>query len=136
MKFVWPPLETAMENRKNKIIEGLESANLAKKELEIARQKAKEIINTAKIQATGIIDQANSHAITIEERAKESAHQSAKKIIKAADEENKAKINIIKQDLRNEVISIAIQGTEKLIKKNIDKIADRKILEEVAAQLQ
>ncbi|MBK2125693.1 F0F1 ATP synthase subunit B [Fangia hongkongensis] len=135
MKFVWPPLRKAMEERKAKIADGLASADRAEKELEVARRKANEVVQEAKAQATKIIEQANMRAMQIDEEAKEAARVDAERIRKAANDEAETQMRAMKQQLRKEVVSIAIQGAEKLIHKNIDMTTNNQLLEEMAAEL-
>ncbi len=135
MKFVWPPLRKAMEERKAKIADGLASADRAEKELEVARRKANEVVQEAKAQATKIIEQANMRAMQMDEEAKEAARVDAERIRKAANDEAETQMRAMKQQLRKEVVSIAIQGAEKLIHKNIDMTTNNQLLEEMAAEL-
>ena len=135
MKFVWPPLRKAMAERKAKIADGLASADRAAKELEIAQRKANEIIQESKAQATKIIEQANMRAMQIDEEAKETARVDADRIRKAANDEAQAQMRAMKQQLRKEVVSIAVAGAEKLINKNIDMTTNNQLLEEMAAEL-
>ncbi|WP_116963600.1 F0F1 ATP synthase subunit B [Fastidiosibacter lacustris] len=135
MKFVWPPLKKAMDDRRAKIADGLASVDRAEKELEVARRKANELVKEAKAQATKIIEQANMRAIKIDEEAKETARFDAERIRKAAHDEAEAHMRAMKQKLRKEVVGIAVAGAEKLIGKNIDMVANNHLLEEMAAEL-
>lgn len=135
MKFVWPPLKKAMNERKAKIADGLASVDRAQKALEVARSKANEIIQEAKTQATKIIEQANMRAMQIDEGAKETARDDANRIRKAANDEAELQMRAIKQQLRIEVVSIAVSGAQKLIRKNIDTTTNNHLLEEMAAEL-
>ncbi|WP_192483602.1 MULTISPECIES: F0F1 ATP synthase subunit B [Cysteiniphilum] len=135
MKFVWPPLKKAMDERRAKIADGLASADRAEKELEVAKRKAQELIHEAKAQATKIIEQANMRAMQIDEEAKEAARVDADRIRKAANDEAEAHMIAMKQKLRKEVVGIAVAGAEKLIGKNIDMTTNNHLLEEMAAEL-
>jgi F-type H+-transporting ATPase subunit b len=135
MKFVWPPLKKAMDERRAKIADGLASADRAEKELKVAKRKAQELIHEAKAQATKIIEQANMRAMQIDEEAKEAARVDADRIRKAANDEAEAHMIAMKQKLRKEVVGIAVAGAEKLIGKNIDMTTNNHLLEEMAAEL-
>lgn len=135
MKFVWPPLKKAMDERRSKITDGLAAADGAKKELEIAKNKAQKLINEAKLQATKIVNQAKNHAVQIDEQMKEAARIDAEKIRKAANDEAAAHMVAIKQKLQKEVVDIAIISAEKLLGKNIDVAANSHLLEKMAAKL-
>ena len=135
MKFVWPPLKKAMNERRVKIADGLASADRAEKELEVAKRKAQELINEAKSQASKIIEQANMRAMKINEEAQKAARVDADRIRKAANDEAAGHLIVMKQKLRKEVVGIAIAGAEKLIGKNIDMTTNNYLLEEMAAEL-
>ncbi|MFZ9035215.1 MAG: F0F1 ATP synthase subunit B [Francisellaceae bacterium] len=135
MKFVWPPLRKAMNDRKDKIAEGLASADRAEKELEVARRKANDLIHDAKAQATKIIEQANKRAILIDEEAKEMARVDAERIRKVANDEIEAERRALKHELRKEVVAVAVAGAEKLIHKNIDTATNSQLLEALASEL-
>lgn len=135
MKFVWPPLKKAMDERRAKIADGLASADRARKELEIAKTKVQDLIQEAKAQTTKIIEQANMRAIQINEEAKEKARIDAIRIRKAANDEAEAQMVVMKQRLRKEVVGIAITAAEKLMGKNLDITTNNHLLEEMAAKL-
>jgi len=135
MKFVWPPLKKVMEARQVRISEGLSFTDRAEKELKAAKQKATEIVQQAKAQASKIIEQANMRAIQIDEEAKETARSDANRIRQAANDEAIAQMRIMKQQLRKEVVTIALAGAEKLLHKNIDMASNNQLLEEMAAEL-
>lgn len=135
MKFVWPPLKKAMDERKAKIADGLASADRAEKELEVARRKANQMIQEAKAQAAKLIEQANMRAMQIDEKAKETARVDAERIRKAANDEAEAQMRTMRQELRKEVANIAVQGAEKLIRKQINMTTNNQLLEEMAAEL-
>lgn len=135
MRFVWPPLKKAMEERRVKIADGLASAGRAEEELQVAKRKTQDLIQAAKAQATKIIMQANVRALRIDEEAKEAARIDANRIRKAANDEAEAHMIAMKQKLRKEVVGIAVAGAEKLIGKNIDMTANNNLLEEMAAKL-
>ena len=75
MKFVWPPITSAMQAREKKIADGLHAAEQSKRELELAEHKALSIIREAKVQASHIIEQANLHSAQMVEDAKLHAKQ-------------------------------------------------------------
>lgn len=135
MKFVWPPLKKAMHARQARIAEGLSFTDRAEKELKAAKQNAREIVQQAKAQAGKIIEQANMRAVQIDEEAKENARKDANRIRQAANDEAIAQMRIMKQQLRKEVVTIALAGAEKLINQNIDMASNNQLLEEMAAEL-
>ena len=136
MTFVWPPLRKAMHDRNKKIADGLANAEKAENELEIARRKANEITRDAKAQATSIIDQANERARRINEQAKEDARESAEKIRAAAEKEIAREKQQARNELKAEFAGSVVMGTEKLIRQHIDEQSNRRLLDEMAEELE
>lgn len=135
MKYVWPPLKKALDERKEKIAEGLAHSDRAAKELEAAQRQAKGVINEAKAQSTVIIEQANERAHRIDEEAKEEARAHADRIKRAALSELDAEKLKIRQELKQEIANIAVLGAEKIIGKNFDKHANDEALEKLMAEI-
>ena len=77
MKFVWPPLAKALEERQDKIADGLSAAERGRKELELAQFRVKDELKQAKAQSADIIEKANKRASQIIEEAKEAAKREA-----------------------------------------------------------
>ena len=124
MKFVWPPLITALEKRQKEIADGLTAAEKAKKSLELANENAKDTIRSAKVEAQKIIDEAS-----------EEAQLERKKILDLAKSEIEAEKNKAREDLRSEVVSLAVAGAEKIINEKIDSKADEALLKKIADSL-
>ncbi len=135
MKFVWPPLKVALDERKKKIADGLASAEKADQALEVAQRNVKGIIQEAKDQAATIVEHANERAHKIDEAAKEDARVAAARIKEAAIAEMSNEKHRLKEELRREVAAIALAGAEKIIIKNIDPEANQKILDQLAAEV-
>lgn len=128
MKYVWPPLKVAMDDRKKKISDGLMAADQAAKELEIAERKSLEIIQNAKSQAAIIVEQANERAHRIEEESKADAKVAANRIKESATAEMLSEKNRLKDELRKEVSEIALAGVEKIIGSTLSKDSNDKLL--------
>jgi len=135
MKFVWPPLKKTMEERLAKIEEGLASVDRAKKDLDEAKAEACVIVKDAKNQAVEIVDNATFRANKIEEKAKEDAVASADKIRIMALEEIQQQKNKARDELKQELVLLAIAGAEKLIQSNLNKDSNAKILEEFVSKV-
>ena len=135
MKFVWPPLIAAIEDRQKKISDGLTQAERAGKDLELAQAKAAEKLKEAKAQATEIIEQANKRRTQIVEEAKNEAEIERNKIIAQGEVEVEAERNRAREELRQQVATLAIAGAEKIIKRSIDKEANSDIINELVAEL-
>ena len=135
MKFVWPPIMKALEERKKKISDGLAAAERGEHEMELARKRATEDLRQAKQQAQEIINLAHKRAGEIVDEAKEQARTESERILAAANAEIEQEANRAKEQLRKEVASLAVAGASKLIKKEIDEKANEALLKDLVAQL-
>ncbi len=135
MKFVWPPLVAAMEERQKQIADGLSAADRAKLDLGLAHEKVAEQLREAKDQGAEIVDAANKRASQIVEEAKDQARVEADRIKLAAQAEVEQEVARAKQALRSQVASIAIAGAEKILRASIDEAANSEIIEQLAAEL-
>ncbi|WP_028116979.1 F0F1 ATP synthase subunit B [Ferrimonas senticii] len=135
MKYVWPPLMAAIEERQKTIADGLASAERAGKDLELAQNEAVEKLKEAKAQAAEIIEQANKRGAQIVESAKEEATAAREKIIAQGEAEIEAERNRAKEQLRAQVAVLAIAGAEKIIERSIDASAHSDIIDKLAAEL-
>ena len=135
MKYIWPPLMNALEQRNARISEGLAAAERGQKDLEEARVKVTESLNDAKQQAQEIINQAQKRANEIVDEAKGSAREEADKIKAAASVDIDQQITAAREQLRKEVSTIAIQGAQKILKREVDAKAHAEVLDELAAQI-
>jgi F-type H+-transporting ATPase subunit b len=124
-----------LEERKQRIADGLEAAARAEKDLELAQARSTDQMKEAKVEAAGIIDLANKRAAQIVEEAKEKAVEEAQRIIIGANAEIEQEINRAKEALRMKVSAIAIAGAEKILERSIDQAANEDLLEKLAAEL-
>lgn len=135
MKYIWPLLVGAMKERAEKIADGLEAADRADKDLELAKERAGKSLREAKEQAAGIIDSANKRASQIVEEAKDQAREEGERLKAAAQAEIEQEINRAKEHLRGQVASLAIAGAEKVLEASIDENAHKDLVEKLAAGL-
>ncbi len=135
MKFVWPPLLAAIEERQKTIADGLASAERAGKDLELAQQKATDQIKDAKGQAAEIVEQANKRGSAIVEEAKAEAEVVRAKIIAQGEAEIEAERNRARDELRAQVAALAVAGAEKILERSIDANAHRDIVDKLANEL-
>ncbi len=135
MKFVWPPLITAMNARAEKIAHGLQAADQAGKDLELAKEKAAETLREAKHQAAALIEQANKRANQMVEEAKDQARAEGERLKSAAQSEIEQEINRARETLRAQVAALSIAGAEKILATSVDQAAHSKMLEQLAAEL-
>jgi len=135
MKFVWPPLMGAIEERQRKIADGLADADRAVKDLELAQAKATDQLKDAKGTANEIIEQANKRKAQIVDEAKTEAGIERDKIIAQGQAEIEAERNRVKEDLRKQVATLAIIGAEKILERSIDEAAHSDIVNKLVAEL-
>ena len=135
MKFVWPPLVKAMDERKAKIADGLASAERGKHEQELAQKRATDTLHQAKQQAAEIKANADKQAAMIIEEARDKAKEEGHRQLVAAQAEIEQEINKAREALRARVAELAVQGAEKILRKEIDADAHKDIVQSVANQI-
>ena len=135
MKFIWPVLMQAMDERAKRISEGLSAAEKARKDLADADARVAEEIKKARAEATVIIDKAHQQANQIIEKAKQDAIVEAQrqKATAAADIESLA--HRAREELRSQVASLAVSGAEKILKREIDASAHKALLDQLVAEM-
>ena len=135
MKFGWPHINAAIEERQQKIAEGLAAADRSQKDLAQAQEKANEALKEARTKANEIIDQAHQRANQIVEAAKNDAIAEANRQKALGLAEIDAASTRAKEDLRKQVSVLAVSGAEKLLKREIDANAHKALLDELAAEI-
>jgi len=135
MKYVWPPIVAILEERTQKIADGLQAAERAEKDLALAQEKSGDQMREAKQQAAAIIEQANKRATQIVDDAKDQAREEGQRIIAGANAEIEQEVNRAKEDLRGQVAALAIAGAEKILEKSVDQAANEEMLAKLANEL-
>ena len=135
MKYVWPPLIAALDERKKTIADGLAAAERGQHEQELAEKRAAEHIKEAKDQSSEILAQAQKRASEIVEEAKGTAKEEAEGIKKAATAEIDQEVNRAKEHLRQQIAGITIAGAEKVLKREIDEKAHGDLVDDLIAQI-
>jgi len=135
MKYVWPPIIQAIEERQKKIADGLQAADRAAKDLDLAQANASDQLKEAKRTATEIIDQANKRKSQILDEAREDALAERHKILTQAESEVEAERNRARDDLRKQVATLAVAGAEKILERSIDESVHKDILDNITAKL-
>ncbi|MCP4331119.1 MAG: F0F1 ATP synthase subunit B [Gammaproteobacteria bacterium] len=135
MKYIWPPLMAALEERNARISEGLAAAQRGQQDLEEAQAKVGESIGEAKQQAQEIINQAQKRANEIVDEAKDAARDEADKIKTAATADIDQQVNSAREHLRKEVSSIALAGAEQILKREVDATVHAAVLDDLVAQI-
>ncbi|MFC4819748.1 F0F1 ATP synthase subunit B [Dokdonella ginsengisoli] len=135
MKFGWPHIIAAIEDRQNKIAEGLSQAEKARKELADADARVAEEIKKARAEAVAIVDKAHVQAAQIVDKAKQDAIVEAtkQKAIAAADIE--AQAHRAREELRGKVAALAVAGAEKILKREIDANAHKALIDQLVTEI-
>ena len=135
MKFVWPPIMAALEDRKIKIAEGPAAAERGQHEQELGQQRALGIMKEAKGTASDIVGQAQRRAAEIVNEAKQDAKAEGARIVAAAQAEIEHESNRAREELRSKVGDLAIAAAEKILQKEINKSANESIIDSFAKQI-
>ncbi|BBA35576.1 ATP synthase F0 subunit B [Methylocaldum marinum] len=135
MKYVWPPLMQALEERKKKIADGLASAEKGKHEMELAEKRATALLREAKDQATEIVNLAQKRAGEVVEESKQSAKEEGERIVAAAKAEIERELQQAKEGLRQQVSVLAISAAEQILQKEVDQKKHREIIDDLGKQL-
>lgn len=135
VKFIWPPLIKAIEERQQKIAEGLAAADNAQKNLAQADAKVADELKAARAKANEIIEQAHQRANALIDAAKADAIAEGTRQKALAEAEIEAAANRAKEDLRKQVSALAVSGAEKLLKREINANDQKALIDELAAQL-
>jgi F-type H+-transporting ATPase subunit b len=135
MKYVWPPLLSAMQEREKKIADGLDAANRAERDLELAQEKAAAQLRESKEKAAEIIEQANKRANQIIDEAKDAAVTEGDRLKAAAQAEIEQEVNRAKEALRKQVSELAVAGAAKIIGKSVDEAAHADLLNQLTEEL-
>jgi F-type H+-transporting ATPase subunit b len=135
MKFIWPPILAALEERQKQIEEGLAAADKSQEVLEAAEAQAQEIISEARQQATGILDQAHARANEIVAEGKDAGVKERERQLTAAKAEIEQETNKAREELRGQVSAIAIASAEKILRREIDGKVHEDILGKLAQEL-
>lgn len=134
-RFLWDPLTNLMEERRKRVADGLAAAERGQRERELADKHAREVLHEAKEQANEIVANAQRRANELIEAAKSDARVEGERLVAAARSEIEQQMNQAREGLRREVVTLAIEGAERVLRRKIDAKADSEVLEKIAAQL-
>jgi len=136
MKFIWPPLIRAIDDRRKKIADGLAAAERGYKELQNANGEAQIIINEAREKALKIVDQANRRSGEIIEEARSSAMSEGQRLVGDARQEAALEQARARDQLRKDVGSLAVAGASRLLEREIDPKAHADLIEQLAREIE
>lgn len=134
-QFIWPHINKAIEERQLKIAEGLNAAERAHAELKEADNKAAAEIKQARQQATEIIDRAQQQANQILDKARADAVAEINRQKAVAQDEIASMAQRAREELREQVGALAVQGASKIVQREIDPAAHKALLDQLAAEI-
>ena len=135
VKFVWPPLLAAIESRQKTIADGLADAERAKHDLELAAKRSADILREAKEKAGEIVASGEKRYSEIVEQAKAQAKVEGDRIIAGAKAEIDQEVFRAREQLRTQVLAIALAGAGKILGREIDAKAHNDLLDKLVAEL-
>ena len=135
MKFVWPPIMAALDQRRKHIADGLADAERAKHDLELASRRSADILREAKEKVGEIVANGEKRASEIVEAAKTQAKIEGDRIIAGAKAEIDQEVFRAREQLRTQVSSIALAGAGKILGREIDAKAHSDLLDKLVAEI-
>lgn len=135
MKFVWPPITKALDERAHKIADGLAAADKAKTELSVANRRVEEELAKSRNVTASLLADAERRAMAIIEEAKSRATEEAGKIVAAAKSEADQQTVKAREALREQVAVLAVKGAEQILRKEVNASVHADLLTRLKTEL-
>jgi F-type H+-transporting ATPase subunit b len=135
MKFVWPPLIKALDERAKKIADGLAAADRGKADLAAAEKRIQGELASARDEGQKRIGEAEKRAQLIIEEAKKTAAEEAARIVAAARADAQQQVNQAREELRGQVATLAVKGAEHILKREVNAAAHADLLNQLKTEL-
>ncbi len=135
MKFVWPPIAAALDERASKIADGLAAADKAKSELSSANKRVEEELAKSRTETAARLAEAERRGQTIVEEAKAKATEEGSKIIAAAKVEAEQQTVKAREALREQVAALAVKGAEQILRKEVNAGVHADLLSRLKTEL-
>ena len=135
MTYIWPLMRGAMDEREQRIADGLMAAERGQSDLLEAGAKAQTIISGAREQAKEIVAQASGRATDIVDEARVDGAAEKRRQLEATQAEIEVEINRARDELRNEVATLAVAGAAKVLGREIDSRTHKDLLDDLASEL-
>ncbi|MBA4141445.1 MAG: F0F1 ATP synthase subunit B [Nitrosospira sp.] len=135
VRFVWPPLLRAIEDRQKTIADGLAAGERGKHEMELASHRSADLVREAKQRAADIIAQAEKRATEIVDEAKAAARDEGDRILVGAKAEVEQEVFRARETLRQNVADLAVAGASKILRREVDAKAHADLLASIKAEL-
>ena len=135
MKYVWPPIAAALDERAHKVAEGLAAADKARSELTSANKRIEEELTRTRTESAGRLADAERRAQSIVEEAKAKATEEANKIIASAQAEAEQQSLKAREGLREQVAALAVKGAEQILRKEVNPQVHAELLNRLKTEL-
>jgi F-type H+-transporting ATPase subunit b len=135
MKFVWPPIAAALDQRAQKIAEGLSAADKAKAELSVANRRVEEQLSAARDDAARRLADAERLAQSMIEEAKSRASEEGAKIVAQARAEAEQEAAKAREALRDQVATLAVKGAEQILRREVNAGVHAELLNRLKVEL-
>lgn len=135
MKFVWPPIARALDERAQKIADGLAAADKARSELAAANQRVEQELAESRNETAARMADAERRAQQIIEEAKQRATEEAGKIVAAAKADAEQQLVQAREALRDQVAALAVKGAEQILRKEVNPQVHAELLSRLQTEL-
>ncbi len=135
VKYVWPPILKALEERETRIADGLAAAEKGQRDLENAGQRVEEILQEGRDKAQEFVNQSQKRADEIVDQAKQAASEEGERILATARGQIDQERNEARESLRKEVATLALAGAEQVLMREVDANAHREVLDKLTAEI-
>ena len=135
MRFIWPPITAALDERARKITEGLAAADKAKADLAAADRRVEEELAKARNESATMRADAERRAQAIVEEAKARANEEGGKIIAAAQAEAEQQAVRAREALREQVAALAVKGAEQILRREVNPGVHAELLNRLKTEL-
>jgi F-type H+-transporting ATPase subunit b len=135
MRFIWPKIMAAVEERSRKIALGLAAAEQGQQELAEAEQRAETVIREARERAHQIVEQAQRRANDMIEQARAAASTEGQRVLAAAQQQIELETGRVRESLRRDLGELVVETASKLLEREVDPRAHADLIEKLAAQI-
>ena len=135
MKYVWPHIQKGLEDREQRVADGLAAAAKGHHELDLAEKRSTEILRDGKAQSQGYITSAQKRADELIDEAKQNAQAEANRIIAAGRAQVEQERQQVREELRREVAKLAVAGAEQILLREVDQATHQEVLNKISATL-
>lgn len=135
MKFVWPPIVKALDERATKIAEGLAASDRAKAELSAANKRVEDELAKSRTENASRLADAERRAVAIVDEAKAKATEEGNKIVAAAKADAEQQTVKAREALREQVAVLAVKGAEQILRREVNAAAHAELLNRLKTEL-